>query len=176
MNNFSPVLIAALLCAYAWLRIRILSAIQPKRLELARRGETLLANPALNADAKDYVRFLLGHVFGMRVFLIFAILIMPVVVIALIAGFKAIDLHKAIANKEARLDLIEFEQLHDEITWANNPILKTIIELEYFVVGAIAIVIRLIFVGSSQIRKETVILISEKALARLQRELTARTA
>jgi hypothetical protein len=182
MNDFAPVLIAALLCAFVWLRNRLSAAIQPKRLELAQRGETLLANPALNAEAKSYVRFLLDHAFGMRMFLIFGLFMIPAIVLIIILkiktkGIREIDLHSSISNKEARLDLIEFEKLHEDITWANNPLIQTVIEIEYFVVVFIAFTIILIFAGSAQIiGKDTVIWMSEKLLAKLQRQFTTRTA
>jgi hypothetical protein len=57
--NFGPVVLAALLCVFVYLQNKLLSAIQSKRLELARRGEALLASQALNVEAKAYVRFCL---------------------------------------------------------------------------------------------------------------------
>jgi hypothetical protein len=177
--NFGPVILAALLCIFVYLQNKLLSAIQSKRLELARRGEVLLASQALNAEAKDYVRFLLNHAFGMRVILIFELISIPFIVLIIMFRISLLDttVHSAINDKGVRLDLIELETLHNEITWANNPFLNMIVEIEYSILISLAVVIRLIFFETAPtIAKDMIVRILEKARAKLERPFRPRAA
>lgn len=118
-------------------------AAQPLRLELARRGEALLASQTLPEPWKGFVRFHLNHAFGARAHLAWGVLLVPfAAVIVLFSDRRRAKID--VADAETKLKLIEFCSLADEIAWINNPILKVITTFEFNVILMFASIIRII--------------------------------
>lgn len=113
----------ALLVSISW---RLKKSAQPLRLELATRGEAVLADPHMPAAVKDYVRMLLRTAFGMRTFLIGAIVFLPFASLAIIAFPRLLTdatNELSIADPAKRAEFRDLSRLHDRITLANNPLL-----------------------------------------------------
>ena len=143
----APVIAATALCAYAFVRLRLNEAAQPKRLELAERGEALLASGNLNDNVKSHVRYCLDRAFGARGDLLLHIIIIPafaLLVLFSMGTIKNIIASNKINDKAARNDAREFFQLYDQISYMNNPILATIVVVEFGILVSIAAVIRIV--------------------------------
>jgi hypothetical protein len=166
--EFAPVASALLICICAFIHGRLLCAIQPKRLELARRGTILLASSELTPEGRSYVRFLLDHSFGMAGFLILEAIAIPVVALLVLFRMRLIKkmtMYKVAASDALRLEFIELERLHKEIARFNNPVLQTIVDIEYSAFIPLAIVIRTAILGSAMtVEKYMIPTIVEKLL------------
>ncbi len=138
-----PVIFAVILCIYLMMRIKMDEAAQPLRLDLARRGEVLLANPTLPDVWKKLVSFSLERAFGARAHLILGIVLIPVAALIVFFGDR-IHVKNEISDKATRLDLLEFCALFEEISWINNPVLKAITTIEINIVLLFASLVRIV--------------------------------
>jgi hypothetical protein len=149
--SYAPVAIAALLCALLFVRNKVFVAAQPKRLELAERGELLLQSSRVNSHVKENVRFCLDHAFGARSMLIKEILFVPL--FALMVLFKLqwvcqVVRENEVHDKSTRSDVTDFFSLYDEIAWANNPVLMAVMSIQFHVLVSIAIVCRIVLLST----------------------------
>jgi hypothetical protein len=152
-----PVIAAMALCGYLVVRIRMNDAAQPLRLEMARRGESLLANPALPKLWKEYVHFQLDRAFGATVHLMWGVVLIPLAAIAVVFCDKATQ-KLEVEDKATKLDLMEFCALSEEVGLLNNPLLKTLTALEMNACLLTAALLRIIFSSAApKVEKKQVI-------------------
>jgi hypothetical protein len=147
-----PVAIVALLCAYAFARTKLNEAAQPKRIELADRGEALLASPHLNETVKAHVRFCLRRAFGASRSLIIQIMFVPAVAAMALFSMgviKRVLSSNKINDKATRADAREFFDLYDEITWLNNPILMLVFSVVFHTFITTACLVRILLIKSA---------------------------
>jgi hypothetical protein len=152
MDNYEWLIAFLALVAAAIVVGRVLSrAAQPLRRELAEKGERLRADPAVPADVKEAVEYLLNDAFGSKAFYIFAIIAMPFV--ALVLMFRArwlTSMHPntrrlSPENRAIFMDMCRIDRL---LTIANHPVLMPIILLEMVIFLPPAIIFRAIIKGS----------------------------
>jgi hypothetical protein len=144
-SEYLPAIIVSALCLYALLRIKVGKAMQPKRLELARVGRDALSNPLINDEYKEYINFLLDHAFGVGWFLIFEIVSIPfisAIIVLRMSWIRKMMLFSGIEDQTAIEQIERIERLFYEISWANNPFLMIIVEVEMAVFISIAILLR----------------------------------
>jgi len=142
--ELAPLVIVAVAVGVAVAHRRLLKAAQPMRLELAEKGERLLAYPKLPKDVRDHVRYLLDTAFGNRTMLILAALFAPLIVLAIAImreSFLAYIKQFSIMDAEAKALHREVMQLHDRIMLASHPILWVLVELEIKLVVQMGIVV-----------------------------------
>jgi hypothetical protein len=149
--SYAPVVVVALLCVLVFVRNKVFAAAQPKRLEMAERGELLLQSPHLNSHVKDYVRFCLDHAFGARSMLIKEIIFVPL--FAAMVLFKLqwvcqVVRENEVQDKSTRSDVADFFSLYDEVAWVNNPFLMAIMAIEFHMVVSMAIVCRIVLLST----------------------------
>jgi hypothetical protein len=130
--SLAPLFIAALVPLAAFIGRRRSRSVQPLRLEMARRGETLLLRDDLPEKERARIKFMLGSAFGRGSVLWCILLIMPLVgLVALFSrrfrknlgksGFR----EQSAAAKEQR----DLQALHTVIMRANHPALYATVEV-----------------------------------------------
>lgn len=147
LRDLIPVIIAASIPFGSFLHSRLATLAQPLRLELAEKGERLLAHPDLPKEIRSQVRFMLNTAFGMPVALLLPLtLAFPfVAVIALL--FRPDWLAQSLRDlsslpPEQRAQFYEVMRIHDRVRTANHPVLQLVLELEFILlvpVGLVAI-------------------------------------
>jgi hypothetical protein len=145
MRNLLPIFVIFLLISWTWAAGRVRVAVQPLRLQLAARGEVLLANDKLPAHLRPLVMNLLDTAFSNRAMLLFGLGYVPVVALRfIIAPNELLNSFRnfAFADAETRGAFDEFVQLHNRITFANNPVLSSLLDVEiaFFMGSAVLIV------------------------------------
>ena len=140
MTEYWPVVVVGVLVVTSVTHHRLVRAAQPLRLELAEKGERLLANPTLSAEMRGLVRFMLDTTFNMRGPLLFGILAVPAIAVAAILR-PAEFFKKDIEDPSAQALFFEVRRLHDRITLANHPILLPLVEFEILFFMPFAIVL-----------------------------------
>lgn len=131
--EYWPLVAAATLVVASVAHHRLIKAAQPLRLELAEKGERLIAHPGLPKHMQSQVRFLLDRAFNMRGVLLFGLVLVPVIaLIAIVRPTKFLSFvdQTKIKDETANSDFIEFRRLHDRITLANHPLLLLLLEFE----------------------------------------------
>jgi hypothetical protein len=124
---------------------RLKVAAQPLRLRLAEKGEEFLSRPDIPETARRHVTFLLNHAFGMRTFLLAAIILIPVIAVLFVVSQRAIlrSVEKLDAlSPTDRATFFELCRLHDRITLTNHYILLPIVEFELVLFMPLAILLR----------------------------------
>lgn len=158
---YLPVLLAASLCILIFISNRLDKVIQPMRLILAEKGEALLKNPHLNDRVKSSINRHINNAFGNKYDLIKEIIYIPFFAIILLFQMKRIKkiiTENKIDDKSTRVDAMEFFKLSEEIKWFNNPVLMTIVNVEFYFLVSIAILIRAVLLnGFNEVEKWTVI-------------------
>lgn len=140
------VAISAVLISIANYRLK--RSAQSLRLELAERGERLLANPEISKDAKFYIEHLLDTAFGFRFMLLFGVLATPLLALCLVVSPSSfVSPLNNLASKNIREEIRDLSKIHDRITLANNPILLLLWELEILVFIPIALLISALIRG-----------------------------
>jgi hypothetical protein len=170
MNTYWPVILSGGLVVYAIAMRRLQRAVQPLRIELAEKGERLLASNYLSRDAKEHVRFLLDSAFGLRLVLLVCLFSMPIFAIYYLIYPKpllAMDRSLQIKDPESKICFDRVSALHERITLANHPFLFT----GFRTVGSIVMLIfTLLFIllwGSFQwISRGDIMVFIEKKLPR----------
>jgi len=138
------VAIPILLLAIVWLQARLSRAAQPLRLELADCGEALLQMPDLPKAVRKLVAHDLDTAFGSRLTLLSGLLLIPAIGLCVIVAPKRFfaDIGAfSVEQPELYKRYREFNDLHDKITMANNPILWFIFQLELLTVAYVAVLI-----------------------------------
>jgi hypothetical protein len=103
MIIFIPTLIVF---GYVMLRYRLMVLSQPLREDLARRGERLIANPALPQKHRDHVEFWLNTTFRTWWMPVIAVLFPIIAIFALIFQQFRIDVADQIENQDVRREYI----------------------------------------------------------------------
>jgi hypothetical protein len=123
---------------------RLYAAAQPLRLELAEKGERLLAERGLPDDLKNSTRLLLNTAFGGGWLIFGGIIGCPFMVLAVIIRPSMLsDMTKRLsrATPEARALHQDVMSLHDSILLANHPFLWTIFQAELILALPVMLVI-----------------------------------
>lgn len=141
----------ALLTFLAWARNRLIVIAQPLRLELADKGEALLRHSGLPTNQRAHVMAALDTAFSNGPTLAIGLLLVPILAIflvvrqkTLIRVFGTFDWE----NAEAKALYGDVMRLHRRITFANHPLLTTLLTLEIDIVLPIALTLRALLRGS----------------------------
>jgi hypothetical protein len=122
MATYAPIMIALALLGYVLLKLRLNRIAQPLRLQLADRGEALLADPNLPLHRRHFVEFELEGAFGRAGMLLFGFLAIPFLAVWC-AVDSATEDDQYISNDAVRGRADEFDDLSTRIGFLNNPIL-----------------------------------------------------
>jgi hypothetical protein len=123
---------------------RLYASAQPLRLELAEKGERLLAKQDLPDDLRKNTRLLLNTALGGGWLIFGGIIGCPFMVLAVILQPSILsDMTKRLsrATPEVRALHQEVMSLHDSILLANHPFLWTIFQAELILVLPVMLVI-----------------------------------
>lgn len=178
---FWPVTISILLCAAFLVAGRLKQNAQPLRLELADKGEMLLASPDASDNAKRLVRSYLDTAFSFRIRLLLAHLVIPgiavIFAIQQIRGKRDSVLFRHEKNERVHALIEDLTQLHVRITLANNPILCISVVLSgvFYFTFAYLLVAILRGVIPSRIPAEEIAERIDYAYARIPSRLRGRT-
>lgn len=144
-----PVTLAtgAVLVALAAYRLKV--GAQPLRLELAEKGEQLLASGHLPLKTKAYVESLLDSAFSDRGALLFLLVAVPVNSVAGIFrdDFWGASGEPPIRDAETRELFLDVNGLHFRIQLANHPVLMLLLLVDVLVFTLPAILIRTLIRG-----------------------------
>ncbi len=143
--DLAPVAVVALIPVGLFLNGRLTMAAQPLRLELAEKGEALLAVSDLPKEVRSQVNYMLETAFGMGIPLLFSVLVFPFLGLAAVS-FRRDLLARAERDystlpSEQRARLYELMRLHERITSANHPALQAVMELEFLMIAILGLVI-----------------------------------
>lgn len=155
MNEYWPVAIAGGLVAASYIHRRLMQAAQPLRLELAEKGELLLANPKLSKYERLFVTALLDSAFSNWTFFVIAIFAVPVVAIFLVVNPARLSssMNRLLPqDNELKAMIADLSKLHDRITFYNHPIFMLIIEFELLIIIPIAVLLSGLIHGSAPSR------------------------
>jgi hypothetical protein len=152
MNEYFPVALAGALVAATYAHRRLMRAAQPLRLQLAEKGELLLANPKVPKRHRRFVNAMLDSAFSNYMFLIFATCCIPIVAVLLIFDpDRVISKIKELsaADAEVRTAIADLSKLHDRITFYNHPLLMLFIEFELLIAIPVAVLLSGLIHGSA---------------------------
>lgn len=128
-----PFVAAAALIVWSAFQGRLSRRAQPLRLQLADRGEALLARPDLTDETRKDVQFMLGTAFPRPFMLLFCVVVVPFVALYTVArpGMRT-DMHRRYLqmSPKARTLYGEVRALHNRIVLANHPLLASIVVFE----------------------------------------------
>ncbi|HUZ12611.1 MAG TPA: hypothetical protein VMU93_07185 [Caulobacteraceae bacterium] len=149
VGDLLPVGIVALIPFGAFLHHRLNQLAQPLRLELADKGERLLAYRDLPREIRDEGAFMLDTAFGVGAAMPLAVLTMPFVAVIVLL-FRRDILARALRDvgalrpEQAAL-YYDTSRLHSRLTTANHPLLSTILEAEFLVMVAFGLAVVALF-------------------------------
>lgn len=129
---------------YMFLRFRLMQAAQPYRIELARRGEAILADPRLSLHHKNHVRFMLDSAFS-RIVAPIAVVALPFVVLALMFSRKLRERSRAVwrvSDEDLRKEVEEVDRLFTRSIAMTSPLLAIVLLLERAVLLSLAALVR----------------------------------
>jgi hypothetical protein len=128
-----PVLLIAgaivLYLACLWLRL----SAQSRRIQMAETGKALLAQEGLPPTIRDVVEMWLDHAFGMRGYLLAAVVAMPFATPIFVLSYKARTAYRREmqgTSQDTRALFDKFEELTIGVLWRNNPILTVVVLVE----------------------------------------------
>jgi len=142
--GFWPLLVAIAITLGVALQRQLNKAAQPLRLELADKGEHLLAQADVPVIAKRQIRYMLDTAFHSRFVLLIAIVVMPVIAVYIIIApkrFIGSIKNNEIQNSELRALHHDLMELHDKITMVNHPLLWLILQIDMLIFIATAVLI-----------------------------------
>ncbi|MFZ3325184.1 MAG: hypothetical protein WA231_04515 [Methylocella sp.] len=137
MYRYLPVIVSLSIFFYAMVMRRLQRSVQPLRLEMADKGEWLLACNYLDAKVKVQISRILDGAFNYRLTSLFRIIIIPFLAAVIILWPKTLDNTASELNiKDERVMayLNDVYRLHLRITFANHPILFAILIMELSIV------------------------------------------
>jgi len=143
-----PVVVALGILVLVWGHYEVVLAAQPLRLQLAEKGEQLLAKEGLPPFIRAQTEFILRTAFGSgRQLFVCAIMAIPVMVTLLFQRAWFTQMVQAIESLDAETKQLRTEviRLHNRITLANNPVLFMIVNLEVLVFSPIGLFLFAIF-------------------------------
>lgn len=145
-----PVIVAGVLAAHFWFRRRLSTAAQPLRLELASRGEALLARGDLSPSVRASTEVMLEEGFGARLSLLMGLALVPILAVVMVLRMRVLSRFMREAERMPSSAYEEFQslmRLHDRINLANNPFLMVAVEVTILVFLPVAILARGLIVG-----------------------------
>jgi len=137
VGDLVPVGVVAIIPVGVFLHQRLNQLAQPLRLELAEKGERLLAHSDLPPEIRAEVSFMLNTAFGIGAAMALAVVTMPFVVVGVLLFrrdilARALRDVSALTPEQAAL-YYDISRLHSRLTTAAQPLLSTILEAEFLV-------------------------------------------
>jgi hypothetical protein len=142
MNTIIVAIVCLLIVSVYILFLTVLTkAAQPARFRLAELSKQLMESKDVPMDVKMQVKFRNDTLFGMKLILVYSILLMPFITAVYVVRARLfnkyiVDIRSM--SHENRKIYREIDDLHDRITLANHPLLTMFVLIElmiFFVPG-----------------------------------------